>query len=60
MIVAAALAAYTDEEMTSLDLIGLMEWAARRPRIDTTMAICRGDCFTANDVEKLIEATIPT
>ena len=59
-IVAAALAAYTDEEMTSLDLIGLMESGGADTRgLIRNWLSGAGSRFTADDVEKLIEATIP-
>ena len=59
-IVAAALAAYTDEEMTSLDLIGLMESGGADTRgLIRKWLSGAGSRFTADDVEKLIEATIP-
>ena len=59
-IVAAALAAYTDEEMIELDLIALMESGGA----DTKGLIRQwlsgaGSRFTAEDTEKLIESTIP-
>ena len=59
-IVAAALAAYTDEEMKDADLIGLMETGGT----DTKNFIRRwfsgkGGRFTAEDTAQLIEATIP-
>ena len=59
-IVAAALAAYTDEEMTSLDLIGLMESGGADTRgLIRQWLSGAGSRFTADDVEKLIEATVP-
>ncbi len=59
-IVAAALAAYTDEEMIQLDLIALMESGGA----DTKGMVRQwfsgvGSRFTAEDTEKLIESTIP-
>jgi NTE family protein len=59
-IVAAALAAYTDEEMIELDLIALMESGGA----DTKGMVRQwfsgvGSRFTAEDTEKLIESTIP-
>jgi len=59
-IVAAALAAYTDEEMKDADLIGLMETGGT----DTKNFIRRwfagkGGRFTAEDTAQLIAATIP-
>ena len=59
-IVAAAMAAYTDEEMIQLDLIALMESGGA----DTKGMVRQwfsgvGSRFTAEDTEKLIESTIP-
>lgn len=59
-IVAAALAAYTDEEMQQLDFIRLLESGGN----DAAALIRRwligvGDRFTAENTEQLIAATIP-
>lgn len=59
-IVAAALAAYTDEEMAELDLIGMMEsGGADTKGIVRQLLTGVGSRFTAEDTERLIEATIP-
>ena len=59
-IVAAALAAYTDEEMIVLDLIALMEsGGADTKGLVRQWLSGAGSRFTAEDTEKLIESTIP-
>jgi NTE family protein len=59
-IVAAALAAYTDEEMVELDLIGMMEsGGADTKGMVRQLLTGVGSRFTAEDTERLIEATIP-
>ena len=59
-IVAAALAAYTDEEMMQLDLIALMEsGGADTKGLVRQWLSGAGSRFTAEDTEKLIESTIP-
>ena len=59
-IVAAALAAYTDEEMAELDLIGLLESGEEGGRGVIRQFVSRlGSRLTAEDTEQLISATIP-
>ena len=59
-IVAAALAAYTDEEMAELDLIGLLESGEEEGRgVIRQFVSLLGSRLTAEDTEKLISATIP-
>ena len=59
-IVAAALAAYTDEEMAELDLIGLLESGEEEGRgVIRQFASLLGSRLTAEDTEQLISATIP-
>ncbi|MGB1137937.1 MAG: DUF3336 domain-containing protein [Luminiphilus sp.] len=59
-IVAAALAAYTDEEMAELDLIGLLESAEEEGRgVIRQFVSLLGSRLTAEDTEQLISATIP-
>ena len=59
-IVAAALAAYTDEEMAELDLIGLLESGEEEGRgVIRQFVSLLGSRLTAEDTEQLISATIP-
>jgi len=59
-IVAAALAAYTDEEMINLDLIDLMALAdADAGGFIRQWLSGKGSRFTAEDTERLINAAIP-
>ena len=59
-IVAAALAAYTDEEMAELDLIGMMESGEDGNKgVLWQWVSGMGSRLTAEDTEKLIAATIP-
>ena len=59
-IVAAALAAYTDEEMAELDLIGLLEAGEEEGRgVIRQFVSLLGSRLTAEDTEQLISATIP-
>ena len=59
-IVAAALAAYTDEEMAELDLIGLLESGEEEGRgVIRQFVSLLGSRLTAEDTERLISATIP-
>ena len=59
-IVAAALAAYTDEEMAELDLIGLLESGEGEGRgVIRQFVSLLGSRLTAEDTEQLISATIP-
>ena len=59
-IVAAALAAYTDEEMAELDLIGLLESGGEEGRgVVRQFVSLLGSRLTAEDTEQLISATIP-
>ena len=59
-IVAAALAAYTDEEMAELDLIGLLESGEAEGRgVIRQFVSLLGSRLTAEDTEQLISATIP-
>lgn len=59
-IVAAALAAYTDEEMAELDLIGLLESGEEEGRgVIRQFVSPLGSRLTAEDTEQLISATIP-
>ena len=59
-IVAAALAAYTDEEMAELDLIGLLESGEEESRgVIRQFVSLLGSRLTAEDTEQLISATIP-
>ena len=59
-IVAAALAAYSDEEMVELDLVGMMESGDGGSKgIIGHLVSSMGSRLTAEDTEKLIAATIP-
>ena len=59
-IVAAALAAYTDEEMAELDLIGLLESGEEEGRgVIRQFVSLLGSRLTAEDTEQLISSTIP-
>lgn len=59
-IVAAALAAYTDEEMAELDLIALLESGEEEGRgVIRQFVSLLGSRLTAEDTEQLISATIP-
>ena len=59
-IVAAALAAHTDEEMTELDLVGMMDSDDDGSESVLWQWVSgMGSRFTAEDTEKLIAATIP-
>ena len=59
-IVAAALAAYTDEEMAELDLVGMMDSEDDgRKSVLWQWVSGMGSRLTAEDTEKLIAATIP-
>ena len=59
-IVAAALAAYTDEEMAELDLISLLESGEEEGRgVIRQFVSLLGSRLTAEDTEQLISATIP-
>jgi predicted acylesterase/phospholipase RssA len=59
-IVAAALAAYSDEEMLELDLVGMMESGdGGSAGMIRQLVSSMGSRLTAEDTEKLIAATIP-
>ena len=59
-IVAAALAAYTDEEMTELDLVGMMDSDDDGSKSVLWQWVSgMGNRLTAEDTERLIAATIP-
>ena len=59
-IVAAALAAYTDEEMAELDLVGMMDSDDDGSKSVLWQWVSgMGSRLTAEDTEKLIAATIP-
>ncbi len=59
-IVAAALAAHTDEEMVELDLIGLLESGEEESRgVIRQLVSLMGSRLTAEDTEQLISATVP-
>jgi predicted acylesterase/phospholipase RssA len=59
-IVAAALAAYSDEEMVELDLVGMMESGdVGSGGMIRQLVSSMGSRLTAEDTEKLIAATIP-
>tara|TARA_B100001093_G_scaffold498723_1_gene547155 strand:+ start:546 stop:2129 length:1584 start_codon:yes stop_codon:yes gene_type:complete len=59
-IVAAALAAYTDEEMTELDLVGMMDSDDDGSKSVLWQWVSgMGSRLTAEETEKLIAATIP-
>lgn len=59
-IVAAALAAYTDEEMAELDLVEMMDSGEDDSKgVIWQLVSGMGSRLTADDTEKLIAATIP-